>query len=126
MQKRLFDIGLSDERKCQACHDEEGIEKHRFYHCPGWYEIRREIPDANTKWEQKAKTSKREWKWQRGIVEQLLKESQWNRGHFRMEKWESEKHKSWGIPAVGFKGYVPTDGSQKVGSMWLVGGAIGL
>ena len=28
-----------------------------------------------------------------------------------MEKWESEKHKSWGIPAEGFKGHVATDGS---------------
>ena len=28
-----------------------------------------------------------------------------------MRKWESEKHKSWGIPAEGFKGHVATDGS---------------
>ena len=40
-----------------------------------------------------------------------LSESQWNRGHFSMRKWESEKHKSWGMPAEGFKGHVATDGS---------------
>ena len=28
-----------------------------------------------------------------------------------MRKWESEKHKSWGLPAEGFKGHVATDGS---------------
>ena len=38
---------------------------------------------------------KKEWKWQRGIImTHLLSESQWNRGHFRMTKWESEKHRS--------------------------------
>ena len=25
-----------------------------------------------------------------------------------MKKWESEKHKSWGLPAEGFKGQVAT------------------
>ena len=28
-----------------------------------------------------------------------------------MRKRESEKHKSWGMPAEGFKGHVATDGS---------------
>ena len=32
-------------------------------------------------------------------------------GHFSMIKLESEKHKSWGMPAEGFKGHVATDGS---------------
>ena len=27
----------------EACHKEAGTEKHRLYHCPGWYEVRREI-----------------------------------------------------------------------------------
>ena len=26
-------------------------------------------------------------------------------------KWESEKHKSWSMPAEGFKGHIATDGS---------------
>ena len=30
-----------------------------------------------------------------------LSKSQWNRGHFRMKKWESERHKTWGLPAEG-------------------------
>ena len=75
VQKKLFDIGWSDESKCQACHKEKGTEKHRLYHCPEWCEIKREVPEAFRKWEQKAKTSKKEWKWQRGIVEHPLRES---------------------------------------------------
>ena len=59
MQKKLFDIGWSDESECQACHKEEGTEKHWLYHCPEWYEVRREIPEAFRKWEQKAKHQRR-------------------------------------------------------------------
>ena len=58
VQKRLFDMAWSDESKCQACHKEEGTEKHRLYHCPEWHEIRRDIPEAFRKWEQKARMSK--------------------------------------------------------------------
>ena len=43
VQERRFDVGWSDESKCQACHEEAGTEQHRLHHCPGWYEIRREI-----------------------------------------------------------------------------------
>ena len=60
MQQRLFDIGWSDESECQACHKEKGTEKHKLYHCSEWCEIRREILGAFRKWEQKAKTSKKE------------------------------------------------------------------
>ena len=72
VQKKVFDIGWSDERECQACHKEEGTAKHRLYRCPEWYEVRREIPEAFRKWVQKARTSKEEWKWQRGCAS-----SQW-------------------------------------------------
>ena len=53
MQKKLFDIRWSDESECQACHKEEGTEKHRLYQCPEWQGIRREISEAFRKWEQK-------------------------------------------------------------------------
>ena len=49
-----------------------------------------------------------------------------------MKKWESEKkHRSWGMPAEGFKGHVATDGSLlgqnwQVVSMWVGSGATGL
>ena len=95
MQKKLYDIGWSDESECQVCHKEEGTEKNRPYHSPGWYEVRREIPEAFRKWEQTTKTSKKELKWQRGIVTHPLSESQWNRYHFSVTKWKSEKHKNW-------------------------------
>ena len=48
-----------------------------------------------------------ESKWQRGIVTHPLSESQWNRSHFSMKKWESERC----MPAEGFRGHVTTDGS---------------
>ena len=51
MQKKLFDIGWSDESECQACHKEECTEKHRLYPCPELQGIRREIPEAFRKWE---------------------------------------------------------------------------
>ena len=59
-QKRLFDIDRSDTIQCQACQKEEGTEKHRLYHCPEWYEVRRETPEVSKKLEQKTRTSKKE------------------------------------------------------------------
>ena len=97
MEQRLFDIGWSNESECQAYHKEKGTEKHRFCWCPEWQGIRKEILEAFRKWEQKARTSKKEWKRQRGIVAHPLSESHWIRSQFSMRKWESEKHKSWCI-----------------------------
>ena len=57
-QKRLFDIDWSDVSQCQACKNEEGTEKHKLFHCPEWYEVRREIPPVFKKWEQKSKNLK--------------------------------------------------------------------
>ena len=90
---------------------DEGTGKQRLYHCPGWNEVRRQISEACRMWEQKTRTSKKEWKWQGGIVTHPLGQSQWKRGRFSIEKWESEKHKNWGMPVEGFKGHVATDGS---------------
>ena len=90
---------------------EEGTEMDRLYHCPEWHAVRRDVPEGFRKWEQKARTSKKEWKWQRGIVAHPLSESQWNRGHFRMKKFESEKHRSWSMQLEGFRCHVATDGS---------------
>ena len=114
-QKRMFDIGWSNVSQCQACQIEDGTEKHRLHHCPEWYRVRREISEAFRKSEQNARTSKKEWKWQGGIVVHPLGESQLNRSLFSVRKWESEKHESWGMPTEGFKGHVATDGMS--GSM---------
>ena len=67
----------------------------------------------------------------RHCVTHPLSGSQRNRGHFTVKLWESGKHKSWGMPAEGFKGHVAngrlsSGDSWKVGSMWLVSGATGL
>ena len=38
---------------------------------------------------------------------------------FSMRKWASEKHKSWDMPAEGFKGHVASDGSlQGTAAKW--------
>ena len=71
VQKTLYDIGWADEKKCRGCDKEEGTEKHRSCHCPCCKEVRNQIPDKLGKWEQRAKTSKKAWKWQRGIVSQM-------------------------------------------------------
>ena len=127
MQKKLFDIGWSDVSQCQACQMVEGTEKHRLYHCPESHAVRRDIPESFRKCEQQARTSKKEWKWQTGIVAHPLSESQWNRGHIGVTKWESEKHESWGMPVEGFKGHVATDGSLLgTAGKWLGSGAAGL
>ena len=128
MQQRLFDIGWSNESECQACHKEKGTEKHRPHYCAEWQGIRREIPEAFSMWEQNSRTSKKEWKWQRGIVAHPLSESQWNRSQFSMTKWESEKHTSWLNASRRLQG--PRRHSSgyrwRVESMWLVSGAVGL
>ena len=57
MQKRLYDSGWSDAKKCRGCNKEEGMEKHRLYHCPSWREIWSHLPEGLGKREQRAKTS---------------------------------------------------------------------
>ena len=130
-QRRLFEIGWSDVSQCQACQLEEGTEKHRLDHCSNWHVIRREIPEAFRKWEQKARTSKKKWMWQRCVVTHPLSESQWNRGHSSMTKWESEKHKSWSMPSRRLQGpcchrRLPATKGWKVESLWLGSGTVGL
>ena len=107
--KGLFDIGWSD--TSHACQMEEGTVKHRLCHCPVRHAVRRDIPESFRKWERKAETSKKEWMWQRGIVARPLSECQWNRGHYSVTKWKSEKHRSWCMPVEGFEGHVGTEGS---------------
>ena len=46
----------------QGCNIEEGTEKHRLYHCSCWKEIRSQIPEELRTWEQRARTSKMDWK----------------------------------------------------------------
>ena len=77
--------------------------KHRLYHCPEWYEIRREIQRLSEGGSNKREPRRRSGSGKRGIVTHPLSESQWSMGHFTVKKWESEKHKNWGMPAEGFK-----------------------
>ena len=45
-QRRLCDIGWSDEKKCRGCDNEEGTEKHTLYHRPSRLEVRDQIPEG--------------------------------------------------------------------------------
>ena len=90
VQKRMYDIIWSDEKKCQGVVQKKA----------------QRSTDCAT-----AGTSKVDWKWQRGITTHPLSESQWTKSHLIVRKWESEKHNSWCIPARGFRDHVATDGS---------------
>ena len=102
VQKRLLDIGWSDESAKPATRRKAQKSTGSTTPQNGTSSIW-EISKAFRKWEQKARTSM-EWKWHGGIVTHPLSESQRSRGHFSMIKWESEKHKSCGIPK-DFKGH---------------------
>ena len=39
---------------------------------------------------------------QRGITAHTLSESNWRKSHLLVQRWESEKHMSWGVSAQGF------------------------
>ena len=75
VQKSLHTaFGWSDDKKCRGCNQEEGIEKHRLYHCPSWREVRNRIPEGVGKWEQTSTMLKNGWKWPGGIASHLLSE----------------------------------------------------
>ena len=111
MQKRLFDIGWSNGRKCQACHKEEGTEKYRLYHCPALHEVRRGDSGCFQEVGAKSESVKEGVAVAKKYVTHPLSESQWNRGRFRRKKWESENHKSWCMQVEGSKGHVATGAS---------------
>ena len=54
VQRRLYDIGWSHEKKCRGCNKEEGMEKHRLCHCP-WLEGNQK-PDPRWNGEMRAKS----------------------------------------------------------------------
>ena len=108
-QKRLFDIGRSDVSQCQACQTEEGTEKHRLHHCPEWYEVRREIPEALKKSWSKKQEPQRSGSGKEVLLS-ILSVKAYGTGPLSMKKRESEKHKNWSMPAEGFKGLVAADG----------------
>ena len=55
---------LSHEKKCRGFNKEEGTEKHRLYHCPSWRWVRNQVPQVLESWEQRARTSQEDWRWQ--------------------------------------------------------------
>ena len=124
--KRLFDIGWSDVSQCQACQMEEGTEKHRLYHCAGWHEIRWEIRSPSESGSKRWKPRRKSGSGKEVSSRTLSVKANGTEASSVWQKWESEKHKSWSIPAEGFKGHVATDGSVlgKAGKWWACGWAV--
>ena len=60
-------------KTCRVCNKEEGTGKRRMF----------QIPEDLEKWEQRAKTSKEDWKWQTGITAHRLSESNWRKATCR-------------------------------------------
>ena len=72
-------------------------EKHRSYHCPSWREVADQIPQDLGEMGAKAKTSKKDWKWQRGVTSHPVSEGDWKKSHLTVWRWESEKAKKVGV-----------------------------
>ena len=49
VQKRLYDIGWSDEKKCR-CDKEEGTEERRLHRCLPWREVRNQKSKGLGEW----------------------------------------------------------------------------
>ena len=105
--KRLYDIVRSDEQKCRGC-QKGGTEKHTdCITCLPRKEVRKLDPRKTG--QMRAQTSKKDWKRQRGVTSYPLDEGPWKRCHLTVRRWESEKHKSWGIPIEGFGDHVAAE-----------------
>ena len=46
VQKRTYDIGWPDAKKCRGCNKGEAIEKDRLNHCLSRREVRNQIPET--------------------------------------------------------------------------------
>ena len=86
VQKRTYDIGWPDAKKCRGCKKGEAIEKYRLYHCLSRREVRNQIPERLGEWEHIAKPSKDDWTWQRGITSYPLSENSWRKSPFVSQK----------------------------------------
>ena len=60
VQKRLFDTGWSDKSKCEACHKEESPESTGSTTAQNGTKSDKKFETLSKKWEQKARTSKKE------------------------------------------------------------------
>ena len=100
--ERDFDTGRPDESQCQACHVEDGMKSGGRFGRPSG-------PSGHG-----SKKGERRGKCGSGkevSARTLSVKANGMKALFCMTKWESREHKSWGMPAEGFKGHVATDGS---------------
>ena len=66
-QNKLCDMNWADSNTCKCC-EAEGAEEHRLYHCKTWREERHRMPDGARTCEMRARSSKEDWRWQRGLM----------------------------------------------------------
>ena len=84
-----MDLGWSDESKRQGCCKEKRTEEHILDHCPSW-----SVSDVGfQRLSESCRTSSSSGSGKEALWRTPLSESQWNRGHSSVKKWESEKHK---------------------------------
>ena len=83
----------------EGCNKEENTEKHRLHHCPCWKEIRSQIPGTLMKWEQRARTSEKDWKWQRRITTHALSEKPIGKEPPNSAKMGVRKAQKLGLPS---------------------------
>ena len=86
MQKRLYDVGWSDEYECQGCGKDEVTENHRLNHCPSRREVRNQIPEGLGKLEQEREHRRKTGHGKEGITSYLLSGSNWRKSHFVRQK----------------------------------------
>ena len=60
-KKRLYDMKWVESKKCKGL-------RSRRYHCKEWREARHKMPDAVRSCAMKARSSKDDWKWPRGLM----------------------------------------------------------
>ena len=77
---------LVGRKECGGSYKEEVTEKDGLHLCPSCREVRNQIPAELGKRDQRAKTLKDNWKWQRGITAYPLRESNWRKNHLTVPR----------------------------------------
>ena len=85
------------------------MEKHRLYHCLCWKEIRSQIPEELSDVGAKSNNVKDGLELAKRHHETSLEVKADGRKAI-VQKWESDKHRCWYIPARSFRDLVATDG----------------
>ena len=109
-KKKLYDINWATSKKCKCC-EAEGTENTGFFQCKESREERNNMPDAARTYEMKARSSKEDWKWQRGLMSYPQFGEHWSCSEPRKQTWISDTSRSWVRREEGFRNHIASDGS---------------